>query len=41
MSNSMTKGAKFEHLHVNTWATYANQISDHDPSVARLNVCQW
>jgi predicted extracellular nuclease len=35
-----SKKAEFEHLHVNTWATYDDQISDHDPSVARLNVCQ-
>ena len=28
-----------KHLHVNTWATFADQISDHDPSVARLNIC--
>ena len=30
---------KLEHVHVNTWATYKDQISDHDPSVAQLNVC--
>lgn len=40
VSDSLKKGAKFEHIHVNTWATSANQISDHDPSVAKLNVCQ-
>lgn len=31
--------AKYEHVHVNTWPEYAAQVSDHDPSVARLNVC--
>lgn len=30
----------FEHVHVSSWVTYADQVSDHDPSVARLNVCQ-
>lgn len=30
---------KLEHVHVNTWVTYADQISDHDPSVAQLSVC--
>lgn len=30
---------KLEHVHVNTWVTFADQISDHDPSVAQLNVC--
>ncbi|KIX09484.1 uncharacterized protein Z518_00564 [Rhinocladiella mackenziei CBS 650.93] len=29
----------FNHVHVNTWVSYDDQISDHDPSVARLNVC--
>ncbi|KAF1827473.1 Endonuclease/exonuclease/phosphatase-like protein [Dissoconium aciculare CBS 342.82] len=32
--------AAFEHVHVNTWAAPADEISDHDPSVAKLNVCQ-
>jgi predicted extracellular nuclease len=40
VSKAVRKGAEFEHVHVNTWATYAGQISDHDPSVARLNICQ-
>ncbi|EMD86011.1 hypothetical protein COCC4DRAFT_83474 [Bipolaris maydis ATCC 48331] len=31
--------AEFEHLHVNTWPDFDSQISDHDPSVARLDVC--
>jgi predicted extracellular nuclease len=30
----------FEHVHVNTWSTVAGQISDHDPAVARLDLCQ-
>ncbi|KAG9247714.1 Endonuclease/exonuclease/phosphatase [Calycina marina] len=40
ISSSMTTDAKIEHIHVNTWATSAGQISDHDPSVAKLNVCE-
>ncbi|ORY55117.1 endonuclease/exonuclease/phosphatase family protein [Pseudomassariella vexata] len=31
---------EFEHVHVNTWAAYNDQVSDHDPSVARFNVCR-
>jgi len=30
---------KLEHMHVNTWVSYDDQISDHDPSVAQLNIC--
>lgn len=33
------RAPKLEHMHVNIWVTYADQISDHDPSVAQLNVC--
>lgn len=29
----------FRHVHVNTWVSYDDQISDHDPSVARVNIC--
>jgi len=32
-----TTKAKYEHIHVNTWAE--SEESDHDPSVALLNVC--
>ena len=31
--------AKMEHLHLNTWVAYDEQASDHDPSVAALDVC--
>lgn len=31
--------AEFEHIHVNNWVSNAEAISDHDPGVARLNVC--
>ncbi|KAK4168157.1 Endonuclease/exonuclease/phosphatase [Cladorrhinum sp. PSN259] len=30
---------KFEHLHLNSWATYANVVSDHDPSLGQFNLC--
>jgi endonuclease/exonuclease/phosphatase family metal-dependent hydrolase len=33
------KSAKYEHIHINSWATTSGMISDHDPSVALLNVC--
>lgn len=31
--------AAFEHVHINTWASRKNQVTDHDPSVAMLDVC--
>ena len=34
------KGVELEHVHVNTWVNYDDQVSDHDPTVARLNVCK-
>jgi len=30
---------RFEHVHVNTWASTAGMVSDHDPAVAKLAVC--
>lgn len=30
----------FAHVHVNTWVPYADQASDHDPSVAKFDVCR-
>ncbi|KAI0137132.1 endonuclease/exonuclease/phosphatase family protein [Xylariales sp. AK1849] len=32
--------SEFEHLHVNTWVSYDDQVSDHDPSVGKFNLCQ-
>ena len=29
---------RYEHVHVNTWVSYDDAVSDHDPSVARLSV---
>ncbi|CAN8104829.1 unnamed protein product [Discula destructiva] len=31
--------AEYEHVHVNVWAASGDALSDHDPSVARLNLC--
>lgn len=39
ISKGLGKGAKVEHLHLNTWQNFDGQTSDHDPSVARLNFC--
>jgi predicted extracellular nuclease len=30
---------EYEHIHINTWVSFADQISDHDPAVAKLNLC--
>jgi predicted extracellular nuclease len=37
-SRKVGKG-DFEHVHVNTWVAEEDVGSDHDPAVARLNVC--
>jgi len=34
------KGVKGEHIHVNTWATVGDEVSDHDPTVAKVDVCK-
>lgn len=39
VSPSLARDVKYEHIHVNTWPEFAAQVSDHDPSVARLDVC--
>ncbi|KAI6834322.1 DNase I-like protein [Hortaea werneckii] len=31
--------AEFEHVHVSSWVSAADVVSDHDPSVARFDVC--
>ncbi|KAG0634248.1 Endonuclease/exonuclease/phosphatase [Tuber brumale] len=31
---------EYEHVHINTWNTLEGEVSDHDPSVAKLNVCK-
>jgi predicted extracellular nuclease len=40
VSPALVKKAKYEHIHVSTWVDSASEISDHDPSVAKLNVCR-
>lgn len=38
-ANVVGKGTEVEHVHVNTWASeYSKQVSDHDPSVARVTI---
>ncbi|KAI0427973.1 DNase I-like protein [Xylaria sp. FL1042] len=39
VSKKLGKGARFEHLHINTWLAYDDKTSDHDPSVAKFNIC--
>ncbi|KAI0384912.1 DNase I-like protein [Hypomontagnella monticulosa] len=40
VSPALAKGVKgFEHIHVNTWLSYDDRTSDHDPSVAKFDIC--
>ncbi|KAJ8116015.1 hypothetical protein OPT61_g2466 [Boeremia exigua] len=39
ISPSLAGKAKYEHIHATTWVSYNEQVSDHDPSVARMDVC--
>lgn len=39
VSPALAAKAQYEHLHVNSWAAPADVVSDHDPSLAVLNVC--
>lgn len=32
---------QFEHVHVNTWVAYDDQVSDHDPSVGKFDLCKY
>lgn len=35
-----SRGVKAQHIHVNNWSpTLASRASDHDPTVAQLDVC--
>ncbi|KAL2865325.1 endonuclease/exonuclease/phosphatase family protein, partial [Aspergillus lucknowensis] len=40
ISRGLARGAKMEHIHVNTWSNYDSRGSDHDPTVALFNVCE-
>ncbi|KAJ4288738.1 hypothetical protein N0V88_007272 [Collariella sp. IMI 366227] len=33
------KATRFEHIHVNSWAAFDDVVSDHDPSIALMDVC--
>lgn len=39
ISTNLEAGAEVEHLHVNNWLKYSSRASDHDPSVAKVNLC--
>lgn len=39
VSPAAGRAAEYEHMHLNTWQNYDDQVSDHDPSVARLCLC--
>ncbi|KAL4930468.1 endonuclease/exonuclease/phosphatase family protein [Aspergillus undulatus] len=40
VSEALGRGARMEHIHVNTWVNYDDAASDHDPSVAVFDVCE-
>ncbi|KAL2134069.1 hypothetical protein VTI74DRAFT_1065 [Chaetomium olivicolor] len=33
------RATRFEHIHANSWAAFGDVVSDHDPSIALLDVC--
>ncbi|KAF9895284.1 hypothetical protein FE257_000188 [Aspergillus nanangensis] len=39
VSEALAAEAQMEHVHVNTWVSYDDAASDHDPTVAVFNVC--
>ena len=34
-----SKTTRYQHIHVNSWAKFADMVSDHDPSVALFDLC--
>jgi predicted extracellular nuclease len=34
-----TTPVQVEHIHVNTWVSFDDQASDHDPTVVKMNLC--
>lgn len=40
VSQKLSRGTRFAHVHLNTWVNFDSQASDHDPSVARIDVCK-
>jgi predicted extracellular nuclease len=39
VSKKLARGARFQHIHVNSWLAYDDMVSDHDPSVAQFDIC--
>ena len=39
VSPAAGRHVRYEHMHLNTWQNYDGQVSDHDPSIARLYLC--
>ena len=39
VSRGVGKKVEYEHMHLNTWQNYDDQVSDHDPSVAKFGLC--
>lgn len=39
VSEALVPGAEFEHVHVSSWVSAGDVVSDHDPSVARFDIC--
>lgn len=39
VSEAVARKARYEHVHINTWVSPEEMVSDHDPSVAMLDVC--
>ncbi|KAL4878327.1 Endonuclease/exonuclease/phosphatase [Aspergillus karnatakaensis] len=39
ISRGLGYNAQVQHVHVNTWESYDERASDHDPTVALLDVC--
>lgn len=39
VSPKLFRGSRHEHVHLNTWVDFDSQASDHDPSIARFDVC--
>lgn len=33
------QNSQYEHVHVNTWASFNDQASDHDPSIGKFDLC--
>ncbi|KKA29879.1 hypothetical protein TD95_003450 [Thielaviopsis punctulata] len=38
-SPALAKKARYEHVHLNSWKSYDDQVSDHDPALGLYDVC--